>query len=83
MPIVFHYLLLIVAVSSLTLIALTYLEGALQIWIPRTAGSRFWLIFDKLLLTLRYISASEEKLSRARLITERSPEVIDHASDQQ
>lgn len=61
-----NYILLIIAFSSLALIALTYLEGAIAIWIPRTEGSRFWSVFDRLLLTLRYVSASEEKLSRAR-----------------
>jgi hypothetical protein len=62
----FHYLLLAVASASLALIALSWLEGAVTIWLPRTPSSRFWNFFDKLLSTLRYVSASEEKLSRAR-----------------
>jgi hypothetical protein len=62
----FHYLLLAVASASLALIAFSWLEGAIAIWLPRSAQSRFWNFFDKLINTLRYISASEEKLSRAR-----------------
>lgn len=70
-----HYLLVAIACASLALIALTWLEGVIRIWLPRDARPRFWAFYDKLLLTLRYISASEEKLSRARFalpsITER------------
>ena len=60
------WLLFAVAVASLVLIGMTWLEGALVIWCPRCDGSKFWMVYDKLLLPLRYISASEEKLSRAR-----------------
>jgi hypothetical protein len=65
---IFHTLLLAVAVASLLLIALTWAEGAIAIWLPRSADSRFWKTYDKLLSTLRYISASEDKLARARFI---------------
>lgn len=61
-----NIILLIIAFSSLALIALTFLEGAIQIWLPRDSSPRFWSFFDRLLLTLRYVSASEEKLSRVR-----------------
>lgn len=67
----FNYILLIIAFSSIALIALSYLEGAIAIWIPRSTGSRFWSVFDRILLTLRYVSASEEKLARARFVIDR------------
>jgi hypothetical protein len=63
---IFHYLTVSIATASLALIALTWLEGALTIWLPRTSDSRFWKFYDRVLLTLKYISMSEEKLSRAR-----------------
>ena len=70
----FHWLFFAIASASLALVALTWLEGALTIWFPRSADSRFWSTFDKLKLTLKYISASEEKLSAARFITEKMKE---------
>jgi hypothetical protein len=60
------WLLFAVGVGSLTLIGLTWLEGVITIWHPRSEASRFWQAYDKLLSTLRYISASEEKLALAR-----------------
>jgi hypothetical protein len=61
-----HYLLIAIAGASIVLVGLSWLEGALTIWLPRSPDSRFWKLFDKVLSTLRYVSASEEKLSRAR-----------------
>lgn len=73
------WLLFAVAVASLVLIGLTWLEGVLVIWIPRRDGSRFWAIYEKLLTTFRYISASEDKLSRARFIL---PSATERISDE-
>lgn len=35
-----------------------HLEGGLVIWIEQTPGSRFWIIWAKLMATLDYISVS-------------------------
>jgi hypothetical protein len=66
---ILHYLFFIIAVSSIALVAVTWLGGAIAIWYPRTGeGSRFWNCFDKLVLTLQYVSASENKLSRTKFL---------------
>ena len=72
---ILHYLALAIAVSSIALVAVTWLGGAIAIWYPRCAGgSRFWNCFDKLVLTLQYISASENKLSRSKFLIKKLKE---------
>jgi hypothetical protein len=66
MPTLLNYFLFIIAFSSLLLVALSYLEPIIQIWCARSESSRFWRYFDKLLLTLRYLAATEEKFSNTR-----------------
>ncbi|MDQ3820406.1 MAG: hypothetical protein M3362_22370 [Acidobacteriota bacterium] len=64
-----NWLLFVVAIASFALLGLSWLEGAIVIWLPRTPQSRFWATFDKLAETLRYVSASEGKLARSRFQT--------------
>ena len=47
--------------SSLVLLALRYCDGAVEIWYPRQAGSRFWAIYDKTAKTFEYLSISPQR----------------------
>lgn len=53
-----------VAIASLILIGLKWLDGLLQKWLPRRVlNDWFWGWFDKVVATFEYISASETKIA--------------------
>lgn len=66
----------IVTATSILLTALHWLEGLIEIWIPRNADSWFWTIYKRMKLSLRYISLSPQSRNGLQQRNDKSPERI-------
>jgi hypothetical protein len=54
----------LVALSSLTLFGLQWLDGFIQTFHPRRVlNERFWVVFDRIEAAIQYISLSQTKIA--------------------